>query len=234
MFNKENPKRQAASSPKDRYMTTPTETQETKPSDKELNFRALEARYQKQLDQERQARLEIERQYQEISAKKTITEEDDDTSDPYVDHKRLDKKLSSFEKKMEAKIDQKAEEKARNMMQKDRQESWLRQNPDFYDILQHADKFAEKDPELAETILQMPEGFERQKLVYRSIKTLGLHQPEVKQSSVQDKIDSNRKSPYYQPSGVGTAPYSTGGDFSQSGQKNAYAKMKELQSRLTS
>ena len=48
----------------------------------------------------------------------------------------------------------------------------------------------------------------------------------------QEKIDANRKSPYYQPSGVGAAPYASAGDFSDSGQKSAYAKMQELKSRL--
>jgi len=78
----------------------------------------------------------------------------------------------------------------------------------------------------------MPDGFERQKLVYQSIKELGLNKPEQKQPSIQEKIDANRKSPFYQPTGMGTAPYSNSGDFSSSGKKNAYDKMKELQARL--
>jgi hypothetical protein len=215
-------------------MTTPNaENQENsqQTSNKELNFRALEAKYQRQLEAERAARLEAERQYQEAAARKA-PEEEEDTSEPYVDHKRLDKKMATFEKRLEAKIDQRAEEKARSMMDKERRDNWVRNNPDFYDVLQHADKFAEKDPELAETILTMPEGFERQKLVYRNIKALGLDKPEQKQPSIQDKIDANRKSPYYQPSGVGTAPYASQADFSQAGQKNAYSKMKELQQKL--
>jgi len=207
------------------------QNQEPKISDKELNFRQLEAKYQKQLEQERQARLEAERRAQEFSQKqKTIEEEEDD--EPYVDHKRLNKTLSSFEKKMEEKIDRKAEEKARLMLDQNKKDAWLKQNPDFYDVLQHAEKFAQRDPELAETILEMPEGFERQKLVYKSIKSLGLHKPEEKQPSIQEKIDANRRSPYYQPSGVGSAPYASMGDFSTQGQKQAYEKMKELQARL--
>ena len=38
---------------------------EAKPTEKELNFRALEAKYQRQLEQERAARLEAERKIQE-------------------------------------------------------------------------------------------------------------------------------------------------------------------------
>jgi len=88
------------------------------------------------------------------------------------------------------------------------------------------------DPELAESILEMPEGFERQKLVYKNIKALGIHKPAMKEPSIQEKVDANRRSPYYQPSGVSTAPYSQVGDFSNTGQKQAYEKMQQLKSQL--
>jgi hypothetical protein len=227
-------------------MTTPTTNQSTvnqvtenKPTDKELNFRQLEAKYEKErveyqraLNQERSARMEAERIAQESSSKKYQQEDDEDSSEPYVDHKRLARQFSNFEKKIEEKIDKKAEEKARMMMDQNKKDSWLRQNPDFYEVLQHAEKFAQKDPELAESILEMPEGFERQKLVYKNIKAFGLHKPAVAQPTIQEKVDANKRSPYYQPSTVGTAPYASAGDYSPGGQKNAYDKMKELQARL--
>lgn len=208
-----------------------------KPNDKEFNFRQIEAK----LQQERIARLEAEKKAEEAlrmaeDAKRNIksgSDDDDDDSEPYVDNKKLQRKLQNFERNLEQKIDKKAEEKARMMLDKDKRESWMRQNPDFYDVLQHAEAFAQRDPELAETILQMPEGFERQKLVYKTIKNMGLHKPAQKEPSIQEKIDSNRRSPYYQPSGIGSAPYNSGsGDFSPSGQKNAYQKMQELKSKL--
>jgi actin-related protein len=221
---------------KEDNMTAPEQnqaqqSQEAKTNDKELNFRALEAKYQKQLELVEMRAQEAERRAQEAISKKQSDEEDDD-SDPYVDHKRLSKTLSSFEKRMEEKIDKKAEEKARGMIDQNKRESWLRQNPDFYEVLQLADQFAKKDPELAESILEMPEGFERQKLVYKNIKALGLHKPEVRQPSIQEKVDANRRSPYYQPSGVANAPYASSGDFSPVGQKNAYQKMQELKNKL--
>lgn len=219
-------------------MTAPQENQaqpEQQPSNKEFNFRAIEAK----LQQERNARLEAERRAQEAErmAQEAMArkqqEDDSDDDEPYVDPKKLAKQFASFERKMDEKIDKKAEEKARNMVEKERKESWIRTNPDFYDVIQqHADKFAEREPELAETILQMPEGFERQKLVYKNIKALGLHKPPEVKSTIQDKVDANRRSPYYQPSGVGSAPYAAAGDFSPSGQKNAYQKMQELKNKL--
>lgn len=217
-------------------MTSPTDqnqVEQQKIIEKENNFRALEAKYQRELERERAARMELEKQYQEATAKKEAPAEDDeDTSDPYVDHKRLDRRFNSFEKKMEAKIEQKAEEKARMMVEKERRENWLKANSDYYEVLQHSEKFAEANPELAEAILQMPEGFERQMLVYKNIKALGIHQPPKPTSSIQDKVDANRRSPYYQPGGVGAAPYAAQSDFSASGQKSAYDKMKQLQQKL--
>jgi len=207
------------------------QAQDSRPNDKELNFRALEAKYRRELEQERSAREQAERKAQELSTR-NVPEVDDSDDEPYVNDKKLNRKLSDFEKRMEERIEKKAEEKAYSMMQQDKQHSWLKNNSDFYDVMQHAEKFAQRDPELAETILQMPEGFERQKLVYKTIKSMGLHQPEVKQPTIQDKIDANKRSPYYQPTGVGAAPYASQGNFTPSGQKEAYAKMKELQNRL--
>jgi hypothetical protein len=204
---------------------------ETKTNDKELNFRALEAKYQKALDQERQERERLQR---ELEAKNKSASHDDDepAEDPYVDHKRLEKKLNKFGQNTQSEI-QKAMEMAKHAAKEElKQEMWLENNPDFYDVLQHAEKFAQKAPKLAETILKMPEGFERQKLVYQNIKELGINKPEQKQSSIQEKIDANKKSPYYQPSGVGTAPYAQAGDFSAVGQKNAYEQMQKLKQQL--
>lgn len=221
-------------------MTAPQDNQqpqtESKANDKEYNFRALEAK----MLQERSARLEAEKRAadaerinQERQSQRDQSEDDDENDrDPYVDHKRLNKTLSSFEKRMEAKIDQKAEEKARTMMHDNKKTEWLKRNPDFYDVLQHAEKFAQEAPDLAETILEMPEGFERQKLVYSTIKKMGLDKPALKQQSIQEKVDANRRSPYYQPSGVGAAPYASVGDYSPAGQKNAYDKMQELKNKL--
>jgi actin-related protein len=209
--------------------------QTTKPNDKEYNFRALEAKYQRQLEQERAEKERAMRELEEARKvqQMKLNDEEEDDSEPYIDKRRLNKTLSSFEKRFEEKIDQRAEEKARKLFEEEKRNAWLDQNRDFYDVMQHAEKLVQKSPDLAETILKMPEGFERQKLVYANIKALGLDKPEQKTPSIQEKIDSNRRMPYYQPSGIANAPYSQVGDFSPAGQKQSYDKMKQLQSRLT-
>lgn len=198
------------------------------PSNKELNFRALESRYEKQLAQERESRIAAERALQERQSQV----QDDDDSEPYVDHKKLEKKLAKFSEQSQKATQSEVQREVQKAIYEERKNNWVKNNADFYDVLGHADKLAQTDPELAETILEMPEGFERQKLVYKNIKALGLHKPPVAQASIQDKVDANRRSPYYQPSGISAAPYSTQGDFSKGGQKQAYEKMQALKNQL--
>lgn len=215
-------------------MTSPTDqnqAQDQKPNEKELNFRALEQKYQRQLEQERAARLEAEKKADEATRKPVQHEEEDD-SEPYVDHKKLNRTLAKFGEQNQKQTQSDIKTAVQQALNEERKQNWIKSNPDFFDVLQNADKFAQKDPDLAESILEMPDTFERQKLVYKNIKALGLHKPEQKQASIQEKIDANRKSPYYQPSGVGSAPYAQVGDFSKSGQKNAYEKMQALKNQL--
>ncbi len=207
-----------------------TETQ--KPSDKELNFRMLEAKYEKQLSQERQARMQAEQEAHRLSQIRQAPQEEEEDTEPYVDHKKLNKTLAKYGQQVKQETQTEIQRAVQTALQDERKQNWLKNNSDFYEVLQNADKFAAKDPELAEAILEMPEGFERQKLVYKNIKALGLHKPEVKQPSIQEKIDQNKRSPYYQPSGVGTAPYASVGDFSSQGQKSAYDKMQQLKQQL--
>lgn len=215
-------------------MTVPTQDNQTpdnKQADKELNFRALEARYKQQLEQERLARMEAERKAEE-ALKRRESQDDDDDDEPYVDKKKLSKTLAKFGEQTKQQTQTEIERAVNKALTEERKQNWVKSNPDFFEVMKYAEKFAEHDPDLAETILEMPEGFERQKLVYKNIKALGLHKPQAKEPSIQEKVDANRRSPYYQPTGVGSAPYSQVGDFSTTGQKQAYEKMQALKKQL--
>jgi len=212
-------------------MNEQVQENQAQPSDKEINFRAFEAKMQKQLEAERGERERLQREL-ETMRNKPQEDDEDDSSEPYVDHRNLNKKLAKHGQATQSEI-QKAMEQAKYSAKEElKQEMWLENNPDFYDTLKHAEKFAQRAPKLAESILRMPDGFERQKLVYENIKTLGIDKPEQKPSSIQDKIDSNKRSPYYQPTNMNPGPYSSSSDFSPTGQKAAYDKMQELKSRL--
>lgn len=220
---------------------TPNETvtqQPTPPSDKELNFRKQEEMFKRQLEQERAARLAAEEKVAQLAQQhlqKTSDDDEDDDSEPYIDKKRLKKEFGKVVKQVSNDTDTKIQNAVQSALAAERQNQWLKSNPDFYEVMNHAQTFADKDPELAETILSMPEGFERQKLVYKNIKALGLHKKPEEKPSIQATIDANRKSPYYQPTGVaspGYGVYNGGKDISPAEGQNAYKKMMELKSRL--
>lgn len=210
----------------------------TKANDKELNFRKQEAMYQKMLEEERKARSVAEKQLQEIASRSQTNKDEDDEYDndePYIDKKTLEKKLKKVTQSTFQETDSRIQNAVQKALSEERKTQWMKNNPDFYEVMQHAQAFADRDPELAETILEMPEGFERQKLVYKNIKALGIHKKEDPKSSIQETVDKNRRNPYYQPTGIGTAPYGViagGKDYSPSEGQNAYKKMQELKGKL--
>lgn len=197
--------------------------QEQKQDPKELNFRKQEQMYQKMLA-EREERI---KSLEQLAQRQTMQEEEE-YDEPYVDHKKLKKALSQFGEQSHKQTQSEIQLAVQKALHEERKQNWIKQNSDFYEVLQHAEKLAQRDPELAETILQMPEGFERQKLVYQNIKALNLHKPQPTAPSIQDVINEKKRGSYYHPSGVSPAPYAPQGDFSPSGQKNSYDKMKSL------
>jgi len=214
-------------------MTIPQETQEVQQqvSNKELNFRALEQKYQQQLAQERSERERLAQELERAHNLRSNRDDDEDDNEPYVDHKKLRREQDKFGQKIKQETQSEINRAVQHALKEERKQTWLKSNSDFYDVMQHAEKFAQSDPELAETILEMPDTFERQKLVYKNIKALGLHKPPVPQATIQDKIDANRRAPYYQPTGVTSSPYNHQSDFSPQGQKEAYEKIKALKSK---
>ncbi len=208
-----------------------TNVQNEPQSQKEYNF----AQLRKQVEQERQARIAAEEKaalLEKMSISSAPIEEDDD--EPYVDTKKLKKVLNQFGEQTKQQTSKEVQNAVQEALARERVNSYLEQNPDFTNVMNSdlVQKFADNYPKLAKTILNMPEGFERQQLVYENIKTLGIDRPQVKEPSIQEKINSNRRSPYYQPSNLSNSPYSQVGDFSDSGQKNAYEKLQQLKKNM--
>lgn len=220
---------------------TQVQTPSAPPSDKELNFRKQEEMFQKKLDQERAARIAAEEKVAKFGQQRVkeipdnFEDDDDDSDEPYVDKRRLKKTLGNVVKQVSSDTDTKIQNAVQTALAAERQNQWLKNNPDFYEVMNHAQAFADKDPELAETILSMPEGFDRQKLVYKNIKALGIHKPPETKQSIQDTIEANRRKPNYMPSGSsgpGYGIYNGGIDVSPAEGNQAYKKMMELKSRL--
>lgn len=211
-------------------MTNETQPVEPKVSDKELNFRKQEQYFQNIL-KEKQALLE--QKEQELARLQQAREpEEEEDSDAYIDKRKLDKNLSKFGEKQRKEIQTDIQKAITEAVESDRQERWLKQNPDFYDVInKHAEDFAAQDQEFADTILKMPKGFEREKLVYKSIKAMGIDRPKASPASIQDEINRKQHGAYYRPTSASTAPYSAPGDFSLDGQKAAFDKIQKLLKR---
>jgi hypothetical protein len=79
---------------------------------KEINFRKQEAMYLRQVEQERNEKEKLKQELESLRRQPQQTQEDDDESEPYVDHKKLNKKLSSFGQTTQSEI-QKAMETAK-------------------------------------------------------------------------------------------------------------------------
>lgn len=212
----------------------PVENQEPAQNSKEYNFNALNQKLRQMEAEKAQAEQRLQQLEQQFQSRGQARVEEEDDDEPYVDRKKLARTIDNLKKDLEKDFDAKAEQKARMMIEEERRQNYLKQNPDFAQVMspEIVQKFAEMHPDMAEEILQMPDSFARQKLVYTSIRKLGIDKPQPKQQSIQEKIDQNRRSPYYQPSGTGSAPYAGQGDFSPSGQKNAYEKLLQLKNNL--
>jgi hypothetical protein len=215
------------------------------PSDKELNFRKQEEMFNRKLDQEKMARQQAEERLSQLERMvqnkgKADEDEDEPSDEPYVDHRRLQKAQARMEKKIVGETDNRINQAVQTALANERRQMWLETNSDFKDIMEHAQTFADRYPKMAKSILNMPEGFERQQLVYDAIKDLGLHKKEEPKSNIQATIDQNKRTPFYHPSGIGTAPYAGVVTYdraqacSPTVQKNSYDQMKALQKRLGS
>lgn len=207
---------------------------EVKQDTSEKNLGIMRRKYERELEQERSSRQAAEERLQALEAQargKPVDEDDEGDDQPYVDKRSLKRELSKWGKDIDQKIDQRAEQKARMMLERERQQAFLKSHPDFEQILSPdmLIKFAEKCPDNAEDIASLPDDFNRQKLLYNTIKSVGLHKKEEPKTSIQDVVDRNRRSPYYQPNGAGAAaPYSNAGDFSEAGKKAAYERQQSL------
>jgi len=216
-------------------MTAPVQDQVTnQPSEKEMNFRKMEQQYQRRLEDADRRREDAERQVKELLNRQQEPEEEEQSDEPYIDHKKLDKKLKKFGQQSSQEIQRAMAIAKQEAKAEAKQEAYLENNPDFFDYLENnVEKFANTHPTLARSLHAMPDNFERKVLVFETMKKLAIDKPVVKESTIQQKIDQNQRGNFYQPANIGSPGYaSSGGDFSATGQKNAYDKMQELKARL--
>lgn len=194
----------------------------------EINFAKLRKKLEAEIQEKEALKLkaaQLEKEREELLRGRNVVSEDDDDDEPYVDKRKLKKELSRHGEEFEKRVEKKVQE----ALEEERRLAYLDENKDFNDVLSEEGLkgFVESHPGVAKAILRMPDGFERQKLVYETIKDLNRLKDSAKKSSIQDTIDANRRSPYYKGPSSATPPF--GGQIDP---KAAYNKMQELKSRL--
>ena len=102
-----------------------------KEDDKEKNFRALEQKYQKkfeekdnQLYQQQQKLQELMQKYEELNKARQAPQDDDDDEDesPYVDRKKLNKKLTKTKSELISENQKYIKSEIQEALEKERQE----------------------------------------------------------------------------------------------------------------
>lgn len=194
----------------------------------EINFAKLRKKLEAEIQEKEALKLktvQLEKEREELLRGRNVASEDDDDDEPYIDKRKLKKELSRHGEEFEKRVEKKVQE----ALEEERRATYLKENNDFNDILSEdgLKGFVESHPNLANAILRMPDGFERQKLVYENIKALKKLKETSSKPSIQDTIEANRRSPYYKGPTSATPPF--GGQIDP---KAAYNKMQELKSRL--
>lgn len=200
--------------------------------EKQRNFAEL----RRIAETERAERIRLQEEINQLRMNVKPADDDEDDSEPYVDNKKFKKKLTQFEQNLGRQTSDIVKHEVEKALREERKQSWFKTNNDFHKVMtpEILNKFEDQYGDEAKSILTHPDEFERQRLAYYSIKAKGLDRPEIKQLSAQELAEKNRKTPYYQPSGVSSSPYggTVGRNVSEEEGKAALANMRNLQKNL--
>ena len=210
-------------------------------SDKELNFRRLEAAREAERERAVRAEMQADQMRAELNEIKQMLQpkESDplDGAEDYVDPARLRAKLDkerAFSRKEAKEIarqtyeEQKQEDERKNFMPRLKS-----QFPDYDQVMTEANIAAleQSDPVFVRAILREQNEYARRLDTYEKIKSLQVSKPAEK-VSIKAKVEENARNPYFVPSSTGTP---AGIDFdvsSKSAREAAYAKLKAAQRNL--
>lgn len=210
-------------------------------SDKELNFRKLEAAREAEREARVRAEMQNESLRNELSEIKQMLqpkEKDplDDVED-YVDRNRLqaklDKERAHFKKEAKAIAKQTYEEEKI----RDEKQNFLQrlhaQFPDYDQVMNETNlgNLEKLDPVFLETVLEVPDDYARRAKTYKKLKSLQTKPKVEEQMSIKEKVEANTSNPFFIPPSTGTP---SGVEFdtrSKEARDQAYAKLKAAQRR---
>lgn len=210
-------------------------------SDKELNFRKLEAA--REAEKEARIRAEMEAQYlkREMDAirasmqPKEVDPLDDLSEDDYQEPAKLSSKIKEKLNKERQHFRREAEEIANKVIEeRDKKDYFRRLKQDYHDFDQVVNEtnlaqLAESSPELTESLMKIPDEYEKRRLAYSAIKRMG--KKEEPKASIKEKVQENSHNTYYTPQSAGVP---TAADYdlkSPQARQAAYEKLKLAQRR---
>jgi len=211
-------------------------------SNKELNFRRLEAAREAERDARIRAEMQAEAMRNELQEIKQMLQPKEtdplDDAEDYVDPARLRAKLE----KERAHLKKEAKEIAKQTIREEREQEEKRnylqrlksQFPD-YDQVMNENSIASLeriDPVFLETVLEVPDDYARRLKTYKKLKSLQQVAPRAdEKSAIKDKVEENAKNPFYIPPSSAT-PAAVDFDIqSKVARDQAYLKLKAAQRR---
>jgi len=209
-------------------------------SNKELNFRRLEAAREAEREARIKAEMQAEAMRRELADIKEMlkpkeTDPLDDVED-YVDPARLRAKLEKERARSNKEARAIAEQIYEEHKQKDEKENFLprlkMQYPDYDQVMNETNLAAleQADPVFIKAILANKDEKERRMLAYEKIKSMQVQQKPKTEPSIKERVEENSKNPYYIQPTVGTSASAIDFDISsKSAREAAYAKLKAAQ-----
>jgi len=222
----------------DQEIATPDKS--SSPSDKELNFRRLEALR----DSEREGRIRAEIQAESLKAElnrlaqSLVPPEKDplDDAEEYVDSTRLKQKLAQERAASERRAKEIAKETYEHHRLEDEKKNYLNrlrlEFRDFDDVMtpESIGALEKNEPSFVKAVKQIPDDYEKCKLAYEHLKGKAAV-PQAPRQSIKETVEENARNPYYIPPGSGN-PSAVEFDIrSKEAREQAYAKLKAAQRR---
>lgn len=218
-------------------IANPETKTEVSVSDKEYNFRRLEAAKEEAKERAMKAEMEnsLLKQRLEMLEQRLEPKEQDPLEgvEDYVDPARHKASLYQLEKRLEKRLKKEAEEAAERKLQEQAKQNHMvrlrSEYPDYDQIMNEKNvmHFEQTNPEFLQSMTYVQDDYERKKLAYNFFKK-NLKAPEPK-PSIKEKVEENAKNPYYIPPGSGS-PAAVDFDIkSPEARRAAYEKLKMAQ-----
>lgn len=209
-------------------------------SNKELNFRRLEAAREAEKEARIRAEMQTEQMRNELKEIKQMLQPKEidalDGVEDFVDPERLKKKLQQERDRNRREAAEIAERTYEERKQKDEKANFFQrlrgQFSDYDQVMNEANlaHLQEEDPVFLDTVVKVPDEYERRLDTYKKIKSMQAKKPKIEErASIKEKVEENMKNPYFIQPSSGTPSAVEFDVRSKSARDQAYQKLKAAQ-----